>query len=92
MTESLVEKFYGIVDGYYSGTRDFNLIEEALKEYEHWKHLDKEQLRSAYAAGFNYVRDNHIGDDTADENEGFEEWYNREIVNPPEGWGDHHHG
>ena len=32
--ETLVEKFYGIVDGYYSQSEDFTEVEQALERYE----------------------------------------------------------
>lgn len=34
MSESLVDKFYNIVDLYYNGSDDFLEVEKALKHYE----------------------------------------------------------
>lgn len=86
----LVEKFYEICDMYYNGSQYFVEVEEALKEHELWHHIDKENLRVAYAAGFDKAAalcDHSLGDmvDT-----GFEEWYEREVANPPETWDSHH--
>jgi hypothetical protein len=46
----------------------------------------KEHLQQAYRAGLNYA----VMNPPEVEDDGFEEWFEREIANPPEGCDDHH--
>jgi hypothetical protein len=54
--------------------------EESAKMYS------KEHLQQAYRAGLNYA----VMNPPEVEDDGFEEWFEREIANPPEGCDDHH--
>lgn len=53
--------------------------------------MNKEELRAAYLAGYEYAKAVEWGSIIfSDDGKGFDDWYEREVLNPPEGWDEHH--
>lgn len=50
----------------------------------------KDELEAAYEAGYEKAQQHENIQPMLGEDNGFDEWYERNIANPPERWDEHH--